>query len=128
MADELRAIADLLKDKIGLDPGSVGPQFLLRAASQRIRDLNMNDLADYIAHVRQSATELDELIEEAIVPESWFFRDERPFEWLRDEVRENRLAAAMRPVLRILSLPCAAGEEPYSIAIELSEAGLPARR
>jgi chemotaxis protein methyltransferase WspC len=128
MADELRAIAELLKDKIGLDPGSVGSQFLLRAASQRMRDLNVNDLTAYVVHLRQSPTELDELIEEAIVPESWFFRDERPFEWFRDEVRANWLTASNHPALRILSLPCAAGEEPYSIAIILSEAGLPARR
>ena len=29
--------------------------------------------------VRQSDAELQELIEEVVVAESWFFRDERPF-------------------------------------------------
>jgi chemotaxis protein methyltransferase WspC len=128
MAGELRAIEELLRDEIGLDPASVGPQLVLRAARQRMTDLKLNDLAAYERQVRQSATELQELIEEVIVAESWFFRDERPFGWLRDYVRENWIGAPERSALRILSLPCAAGEEPYSIAIMLSEEGLPARR
>ena len=128
MAGELQSIEDLLKDKIGLDPASVGPQLILRAVRHRMTDLKLNDLAAYERLVRQKATELDELIEEVIVAESWFFRDERPFKWLRDYVREKWIGAPGRPDLRILSLPCAAGEEPYSIAILLSEEGLPARR
>jgi chemotaxis protein methyltransferase WspC len=128
MAGELRAIEELLRDEIGLDPTSVGPQLILRAARQRMTDLKLNDLTAYERQVRQSATELQELIEEVIVAESWFFRDERPFVWLRNHVRENWVRAPKRPVLRILSLPCAAGEEPYSIAIVLREEGLPAHR
>jgi chemotaxis protein methyltransferase WspC len=128
MAGELQAIEELLRAKIGLDPTSVGPQFVLRAARLRMRDLKLNDLAAYELQVRQSATELEELIEEVIVAESWFFRDERPFEWLRDHVREKWIGAPECPALRILSLPCASGEEPYSIAIVLREAGLPSRK
>jgi chemotaxis protein methyltransferase WspC len=128
MEAELRAIEDLLKSEIGLDPTSVGPQLILRAVRQRMRDLKQNDLAAYVREVRQRATELEELIEEVIVAESWFFRDESPFEWLRDHIRENWIAAPNRAALRILSLPCAAGEEPYSIVIVLSQEGLPARR
>ena len=90
MTGELRALEELLKNEIGLDPTSVGPQLILRAVEQRMRDLKLDDLAAYEREVRQSATELQELIEEVVVAESWFFRDERPFEWLR----ELRSAAA----------------------------------
>jgi chemotaxis protein methyltransferase WspC len=128
MADELRAIEELLRNEIGLDPSSVGPEFILRAARLRMRNLKLSNLTAYEHHVRQSAAELNELIEEVIVAESWFFRDERPFEWLRNHVRAKWICAPERPPLRILSLPCAAGEEPYSIAIVLREAGLPAGR
>jgi chemotaxis protein methyltransferase WspC len=128
MAGELQAIEELLRNEIGLDPTSVGHQFILRAARLRMSDLKLSSLAAYEQKLKQSATELEELIEEVIVSESWFFRDERPFDWLRDHVREKWIATPGRSVLRILSLPCAAGEEPYSIAIVLREVGLPARR
>ena len=47
MAGELQALEALLKDKIGLDPTSVGPQLILRAVKQRLRDLSLDDLAEY---------------------------------------------------------------------------------
>ena len=78
------SLEELLKNQIGLDPTSVGSQLILRAVKQRMRDLKLDDLAAYERQVRQSAAELQELIEEVIVAESWFFRDERPFEWLRE--------------------------------------------
>lgn len=128
MAGELRSLEELLQNHIGLDPNSVGPQLLLRAAKQRMRHLKLHDLAAYERQVRQSQAELQELIEEVIVPESWFFRDMRPFEWLRGHIRQRWLSAPASQHLRILSVPCASGEEPYSIAIVLSEEGLSARR
>ena len=63
-----------------------------------------------------------------MVPESWFFRDRRPFEWLREYVRTAWLNNPERPPLRVLSLPCAGGEEPYSIAMTLRDVGLPSAR
>ena len=63
-----------------------------------------------------------------MVAESWFFRDQRLFDWLREYVRTHWLSDPSRPRLRILSLACAAGEEPYSIAMMLLDLGLPARR
>jgi chemotaxis protein methyltransferase WspC len=84
-------------------------------------------MALYERRVEQSAEELQELIEEVVVAESWFFRDEHPFEWLRAYVQNWWRSTPVRPPLRILSMPCAGGEEPYSIAIVLSEQGLSAR-
>ena len=128
MAGEMRVLEELLISRIGLDPTSVGSQLILRAVKQRMRDLKLDDLKAYERRVRQSDPELQELIEELVVAESWFFRDERPFEWLREYVREGWLKATARPPLRVLSLACAAGEEPYSIAIVLAELGLPEGR
>ena len=62
-----------------------------------MRDLKLDDLEAYERRVRQSEAELQELIEEVVVAESWFFRDERPFEWLREYVRVGWLNAPAAP-------------------------------
>jgi chemotaxis protein methyltransferase WspC len=128
MTAELGGIERLLADRIGLDPVSVGSQLILRAARQRMKKLALDDMAVYELRVRQSESELQELIEEVVVSESWFFRDERPYHWFRDYIRGRWLDDVQRPPLRILSLPCAGGEEPYSIAMTLRDLGLPAHR
>lgn len=128
MNDHRRRIEELLTRRIGLDPVSLGPRLIHRATERRMAELGIADPAAYAARVAGSESEQQALIEEVIVPESWFFRDERPFRWLAEHVRERWIGAPWRAPLRILSLPCAAGQEPYSIAITLREAGLSARR
>jgi chemotaxis protein methyltransferase WspC len=128
MIADLRGIEDLLVSRIGLDPVSVGRPLILRAAKQRMKELGLTDLDSYERRVRSSEAELQALVEVVVVAESWFFRDERPFEWLRQYVRLQWLVDSLRPPLRVLSLACAGGEEPYSIAMVLEDIGLPARR
>ena len=72
--------------------------------------------------------ELQALIEEVAIPESWFFRDSRPFEILATFARSGWVERPDRKPLTVLSVPCAGGEEPYSIAMTLLEAGLPLER
>ncbi len=59
--------------------------------------------------------------------ESYFFRESGQLDALRTEVLpqlREKGSAANRSELAILSAACAAGEEPYSIAIVVSESGL----
>jgi chemotaxis protein methyltransferase WspC len=128
MSQDQAEIERLLARRIGLDPVAVGSHLIARATRHRMRELGLDDLGAYERHVRQSEAELQALIEEVVVPESWFFRDERPFQWLREFARARWLADPARPPLRVLSLPCAGGEEPYSIAITLRDLGLAAHR
>jgi chemotaxis protein methyltransferase WspC len=121
-------IEGLLAHRIGLDPVSTGPHVILGAARRRMAERGMADLEEYAALAAASEAEQQALIEEVVIPESWFFRDERPFRWLADRARERWVAAPWRPPMRVLSAPCAGGQEPYSIAITLLDAGLPARR
>ena len=128
MAAELSGIEQLLAGRMGLDPISVGSPLISRATRQRMSHLGVDDISTYERWVRQSESELQSLIEEVTISESWFFRDERPYAYFRDFVRLRWLHTLLHTPLRVLSLPCAGGEEPYSIAITLRELGLPARR
>jgi chemotaxis protein methyltransferase WspC len=115
----LRPVHDLLRARVGLDPESLGPGAVASAVAERV---TATGAADYLALLLPpSSAEFDELIERVVVPESWFFRGPGLFRALADTVR----TAAARP-FRALSAPCAAGEEPYSLAIALAEAGIPA--
>jgi chemotaxis protein methyltransferase WspC len=128
MTNDQQNIEDLLARRIGLDPVSMGPHLILRAARRRMGELGVADLGDYAALAIASEAEQQALIEEVVVPESWFFRDERPFRWLVNHVRERWVLDPSRAAVRILSVPCAGGQEPYSIAIVLRDAGLKADR
>lgn len=67
------------------------------------------------------------LVDRVVVPESWMLRDRAVFDEALRFVQRRLAARPARPV-RILSLPCAGGEEPYSMALVLAEAGIPAAR
>ncbi len=113
-----------LGHEIGLDPGSIGPDEIARAAGARMRELGLGTVEAYLGRLHGDALERDELIEAVLVPETWFFREPGALAILRDRVAAH--AAAGRPTpFRVLSMPCATGEEPYSMAMTLVAAGTP---
>ncbi|POA27999.1 MULTISPECIES: protein-glutamate O-methyltransferase CheR [unclassified Pseudomonas] len=115
---------DFLKERIGLDVNSVGPAIIERAVRQRMTAQQVETADEYWLRLRGSADEQQALIEGVIVPETWFFRYPESFATLA-RLALKRLAEikGMR-ALRILSLPCSTGEEPYSIAMALFDGGL----
>lgn len=119
---------DYLKRRIGLDVASVGPAIIERAVRQRCTALKVADNDLYWQHLISSEDEQQALIESVIVPETWFFRYPESFATL-GRLATKRLAEMGHPrTLRILSLPCSTGEEPYSIAMALFDAGLSAHQ
>ena len=119
---------DLLKRTMGLDAASIGASAIERAVQQRLAASGLPETGAYLERVRASPEELQELIEAVIVPETWFFRDREAFAALARLVYEEWLGAHATGVLRVLSLPCSTGEEPYSAAMALLDAGWPAER
>ncbi|MEY3867117.1 MAG: hypothetical protein RLZZ338_1008 [Cyanobacteriota bacterium] len=117
-------IANLLREKIGLNALTIGVHSLERLIKQRIKENHLSDIADYFFLLQTSPEELDELIETVIVPETWFFRDREPFVLLKEYINKEWMPKNIGKVLRVLSIPCSTGEEPYSIAIALMECGL----
>jgi len=117
-------IENLLYRVIGLNTSSIGASAVRSAVNERMSVCGLTDLDTYTQRLHIDNNELQELIEEVVVPETWFFRDVNPFKMLARFVTEEWLPSQPEGPLRVLSLPCATGEEPYSIAITLIEAGL----
>jgi chemotaxis protein methyltransferase WspC len=92
-----------------------------RAVTQRMRARGILVRDKYAEGL--SPQELDELAELVVVPESWMFRDADSFRAASDFVRA-RLGADPKSAVRILSMPCAGGEEPYSMAMALFDGGV----
>ncbi|HFQ80518.1 MAG TPA: hypothetical protein ENK33_03995 [Desulfobacterales bacterium] len=116
-------LEDKLRRAMGIDLQTVGHNSLRNAIARRMRVLGIKERRQYYELTDRSAAELNELIDEVAVNETWFFRDNTPFLVLQRYAR-NWLKRGRGSCLRILSVPCASGEEPYSIAIALLEAGV----
>ena len=124
----LPRIESLLKQRMGLDAASIGAAAIERAVRERISVCSAGDLDVYWQHLNASEVELQELIEAVVVPETWFFRDREAFAALTRLALAGLSNGPTGRDLRVLSLPCATGEEPFSIAMALLDAGFPARR
>lgn len=85
----------------------------------------MTDPSPYLDSLARDEALLDDLIAEITVGETYFFRETGHFDAIRDDVLPDLLRhrAPDRP-LRAWSAGCASGEEPYSIAMVLEEAGV----
>jgi chemotaxis protein methyltransferase WspC len=115
---------DFLKERIGLDVTSVGPAIIERAVRQRTTLSQAAHADEYWLLLQGSREEQQALIEAVIVPETWFFRYPESFATLGKLARKRLGELNNMRALRILSLPCSTGEEPYSIAMALLDAGL----
>jgi chemotaxis protein methyltransferase WspC len=114
---------DFLKERIGLDVTSVGPAIIERAVRQRSIACNAQTADEYWRTLLSSSDEQQALIEAVIVPETWFFRYPESFAALAKLASRRLTEINNLRALRILSLPCSTGEEPYSIAMALLDAG-----
>lgn len=114
-------IALLLHRATGL---ALAPATVERAIRQRMKHCEITRLDAYLARLRQDDNELAALTELVVVPETWFFRDAEAFDAAVQCARE--LLALGRSPVSFLTVPCATGEEPYSLVMALLDAGIPA--
>ncbi len=114
-----------LKQATGLDLSRAA---VSAAIKQRMKDGATANLAAYAQQALHDADELHALIDHLVVPETWFFRDAEAFSaavvWVQQKLVSGQ--GRTRP-LRLLSIPCASGEEPGSLAMALLDAGVSAQ-
>ena len=112
----------MLRGATGLN---LSKQIVDRALRTRVSKTGATDVDHYLD--RMTPEELTALVELVVVPESWFYRDQQAFHATADYLKQQMQVEANR-LFHVLSLPCAGGEEPYTIAMVLLDAGIPADR
>lgn len=108
----------------GVDCGHFRPSFVRRRLAYRMLARSVTTYPAYLGILREDPVELDALIAALSINVSRFKRDEKAFALLQQQVLMPEIAGRERDGIRRLSVwsaGCASGEEPYTIAIVLSE-------
>ena len=123
--DEERAFDALLahvRCERGLDCSQYKETFLRRRLAVRMRARSVETYQAYLNVLRSDRAEFDALLVALTINLSYFFRDEAAFEALRYAVLGTLVARrAQTRRLTVWSAGCASGEEPYSVAMILTD-------
>ncbi|URD60778.1 protein-glutamate O-methyltransferase CheR [Sphingomonas sp. KRR8] len=121
-ADELVRLSNFVYRRTGMLFEEKKRYYIDRRVADRIKVTGSRTFSDYYGLLRDDEGEAQELINSFTVNETYFYREEHQLRCLGrsllPEVVRNK-----RPgdLVRIWSLPCSTGEEPYSIALWLLE-------
>ncbi len=119
------AVRRWLLEHTPLEPALMEGAGFETLVSERIAAAGRGESA-YLAALSESTDEVDLLVAGIAVPETWLFRYPHSYALLVEFLR-HRLADGA-PSLRMLSVGCATGQEPYCMAMAALHAGWPVER
>lgn len=121
-ADDLRRVTDFLYDRTGMIFGESKRYYIQRRITQRMIETRADSFRNYYLRLIANPAEIEELINAFTINETYFYREEHQLAALTNAILPI-LIGTRRPgdLIRIWSMPCSSGEEPYSIAIWLLE-------
>ncbi len=98
------------------------PYYVDKRLEERILATGTEDFATYFSLLRSGGAEQQRLISRFTINETYFYREDYQFACLTSDLLPALIAqrSAAAPI-RLWSVPCSTGEEPYSLAIWLLE-------
>lgn len=128
MSPQVFAItSQFIEDHFGLHYEPADRDLFAQKVSDRAIELGFDSLLDYYYLLRyddQGGRELQRLVETLVVHETYFFREPEPLQVLVRSILPEMLAQSPADPLRVWCAACATGEEPYSLAMMIAQAGL----
>jgi len=119
---EFRLLRDVVADYCGIYTPDEGLATFARKLAHAMQDTQAEDFTEYYHLLKYGdSSELERAVNAIVNNETYFFRELTQIEALLEIVRDAPGGARS---IRILSAGCSTGEEPYTIAMLLDEAGL----
>lgn len=123
--NDLGQICQLVNDVAGIQWDESKTYLIESRLPNLLQTYHCRDLGELVAKVKSGDPVIREAFVDAITTrETLFFRDETPFEAMKNKALPEILDAKAKlndRRLRIWSAACSSGQEPYSIAIVLNE-------
>ncbi len=111
-------------DLLGVDVKSYKDQYLLRRIRARLGKLRLSRYEDYNKYIKSNPQEITELKESLSINVTRFFRNRDTYLYIKDNVIPEIFKNAQSKVsadVKFLSVGCAVGPEPYSLAMIASD-------
>jgi len=121
---DFEIIAELLKERSGLALNKEKAYLLESRLNPVARKWNLSGFDELAQAIRTKGDEalLVDVTEAMTTNESFFFRDQKPFDQFNDMVLPHLLEArAAKRSFRVWSAACSSGQEPYTLAMLLQE-------
>ncbi len=120
---DFELLAGILKHRSGLVLAKDKAYLLESQLMTVARRYGYKNLDEVVGSIRLNRDEalLDDITEAMTNNDSFFFRDIKPFEILRQKVLPQIMAGRSERLIRIWSAACSSGQEPYSICMMLKE-------
>jgi len=121
--DEFRRLCEFLYRRTGLIFTEAKRYYVERRVNDRMAATGSGSFASYFARLRSDMDgEIEQFVNAFTVNETYFYREDHQLRCLTSDLLTRRIAAKPRTeAVRIWSLPCSTGEEPYSIAMWMLE-------
>jgi chemotaxis protein methyltransferase CheR len=118
----LRSLCAFVYRRTGISYDESKRYYLERRVADRMALLGLNTVGNYMARLETDRAEAEAIINAITVNETYFYREDHQLRCLGNSLLPE-IVARRRPgdLVRIWSVPCSTGEEPYSIAIWLLE-------
>ncbi|OYX14941.1 MAG: chemotaxis protein CheR [Rhizobiales bacterium 32-66-8] len=121
--DEFRRLCEFIYRRTGMVFTEAKRYYVERRVADRMLATGATSFVSYFARLRSDLRgEVEQFINAFTVNETYFFREEHQLQCLSKDLLPRRIERPRAPkTIRIWSVPCSTGEEPYSIAIWLLE-------
>jgi chemotaxis protein methyltransferase CheR len=121
--DEFRRLCEFLYRRTGMVFTEAKRYFVERRVVDRMTATGSQSFESYFGRLRANVqAEIEQFINAFTVNETYFYREEHQLRCLTADLLAARLERKRRgEQIRIWSVPCSTGEEPYSIAMWLLE-------
>ena len=121
--EEVRRVCEFLYRRTGMVFADSRRYYIDRRVAERIAATQSDSFRSYFSVLRSDANhEIEHLVNAFTINETYFNREEHQLRCMTSSLLDNIVGVRdRREAIRIWSIPCSTGEEPYSIAMWLME-------